>query len=596
MLLILLASMVLSAMLGAVHVPPRDVLSIIVNHILHFFGLQFDAAYTQQQNAVVWSIRLPRILLGMLVGSALAVSGAALQGMFRNPLADPALIGVSNGAALGAVLALGLSLTTLGRWTTPVFAFVGGVTFALLGYALARQNGRTEVVTLILAGIALNTFAGAGVALITFIADDSQLRAIIFWSMGSLGGASWRSVMVAAPFVIAGLIASFWWRRPLNLMTLGEREARHLGVQTERTRFSGDRLYRPDGWRHRGRCRCGRLRRAHRAACDPAHLGTESPSVVARLGAGRGDPGSPGRPDRAHHHLAAGATARGADRVYRRSLPSYIDAQDPPCRRRLEMTAILQVERVGIQASGRWLVRDVSFELERGEVLAILGPNGAGKSTLLAALAGDSVPAEGSIMFEGRSIFAFKPLELARRRAVLPQQTFVQFAFTAREIVEMGRAAIDDDLVDRAVVDRVLRETDVYDLQHRIFPTLSVGEQARVTLSRVLAQETPILLLDEPTAALDLSHQQLVMELACKLASEGAAVAVVLHDLNLASAYADRILMLREGRIAALGSPRDTLTESLLGDIFACRVSVIPHPQTGRPLVLPMSAAPVLAR
>ncbi len=237
MLLILLASMVLSAMLGAVHVPPRDVLSIIVNHILHFFGLQFDATYTQQQNAVVWSIRFPRILLGMMVGSALAVSGAALQGMFRNPLADPALIGVSNGAALGAVLALGLGLTTLGRWTTPVFAFVGGVTFALLGYALARQNGRTEVVTLILAGIALNTFAGAGVALITFIADDSQLRAIIFWSMGSLGGASWRSVLVAAPFVIAGLVASFWWRRPLNLMTLGEREAHHLGVQTERTRF-----------------------------------------------------------------------------------------------------------------------------------------------------------------------------------------------------------------------------------------------------------------------------------------------------------------------------------------------------------------------
>ncbi len=259
------------------------------------------------------------------------------------------------------------------------------------------------------------------------------------------------------------------------------------------------------------------------------------------------------------------------------------------------MTAILQVERVGIQASGRWLVRDVSFELERGEVLAILGPNGAGKSTLLAALAGDNVPAEGSIIFEGRSIFAFKPIELAVRRAVLPQQTFVQFAFTAREIVEMGRAAIDHDLVDRAVVDRVLRETDVYDLQHRIFPTLSVGEQARVTLSRVLAQETPVLLLDEPTAALDLRHQQLVMELARKRASRGIAVVVVLHDLNLASAYADRVLMMREGHIAALGPPRETLTESLLSDIFACRVSVIPHPETGRPLVLPMTGAPVMS-
>ncbi len=237
MLLILLAAMVLSAMLGAVHVPPRNVIAIVFDHLMEPFGLQLDASYTQQQDAVVWSIRLPRILLGVMVGSALAVSGAALQGMFRNPLADPALIGVSNGAALGAVLALGLSISVLGRWTTPVFAFVGGMLFALLGYALARQNGRTEVVTLILAGIALNTFAGAGVALVTFVADDAQLRAIIFWSMGSLGGATWRSVLAAAPFVIAGLIASLWWRRPLNLMTLGEREARHLGVETERVRL-----------------------------------------------------------------------------------------------------------------------------------------------------------------------------------------------------------------------------------------------------------------------------------------------------------------------------------------------------------------------
>ncbi len=229
-------------------------------------------------------------------------------------------------------------------------------------------------------------------------------------------------------------------------------------------------------------------------------------------------------------------------------------------------------------------------------MLAILGPNGAGKSTLLAALAGDIVPAEGGVLLDGRPLPSFKAIELARRRAVLPQQTVVQFAFTAREIVEMGRAAIDRDVIDRTAVDRALQETDAYDLQHRIFPTLSVGEQARVSLSRVLAQETPILLLDEPTAALDLRHQQLVMELARALASRGAALAVVLHDLNLAAAYADRILMLQDGRMAALGPPRETLTESLLSAIFDCRVSVIPHPETGLPLVLPMTAAPVFSR
>ncbi len=260
------------------------------------------------------------------------------------------------------------------------------------------------------------------------------------------------------------------------------------------------------------------------------------------------------------------------------------------------MTTMLRVERVGIQASSRWLVRDVSFTLERGEVLAILGPNGAGKSTLLAALAGDITPAEGRILLGDRLLASYKAIDLAQRRAVLPQQTFVQFAFTAREIVEMGRAAIDPERVDRAVIDRVLRETEAYDMQHRVFPTLSVGEQSRVSLARVLAQETPVLLLDEPTAALDLRHQQLVMELARQMAERGAALAVVLHDLNLASAYADRILLLREGRLAALGSPRETLTEPLLSDIFGCRVSVMPHPDTGLPLVLPMTGALVSQR
>ncbi len=257
------------------------------------------------------------------------------------------------------------------------------------------------------------------------------------------------------------------------------------------------------------------------------------------------------------------------------------------------MTPVLRAEGVGIRAGGRWLVRDVSFAVERGQVLTILGPNGAGKSTLLAGLAGDSSLAEGTIFLDERPLGSMKPIDLARRRAVLPQQTFVQFAFTAREIVEMGRAAVDPNAVDRHVIDRVLRDTEAYDLQHRIFPTLSVGEQTRVSLSRVLAQETPLLLLDEPTAALDLRHQQLVMELARDLAARGAALIVVMHDLNLASAYADRILMLRGGRTVALGTPEETLTEPLLSEIFGCHVSVMPHPETGLPLVLPMSSMAV---
>ncbi len=230
----LLIAVVVSIGMGTVSVSPQQVVAIIVSHL----GGDTNVAFSQQQDSVVWSIRLPRIVLGIMVGSGLAVSGAALQGMFRNPLAEPGLIGVSSGAALGAVIALGLGITWFGFATTPLFAFAGGVSTAIIGYTLARHNGRTEVVTLILAGVALNPFAGAGTSLVTFIANDAQLRAIIFWSMGSLGSATWDSVGAALPFILIGMIASLRWGHPLNLMVLGEREARHLGVDTERVRVS----------------------------------------------------------------------------------------------------------------------------------------------------------------------------------------------------------------------------------------------------------------------------------------------------------------------------------------------------------------------
>ncbi len=230
----LLVAVIVSIGMGTVSIGPRQVVAIIASHA----GINMDVAFNQQQDSVVWAIRLPRVVLGVLVGAALAVSGAALQGMFRNPLADPGLIGVSSGAALGAVIALGLSISWFGIATTPLFAFVGGVVTAVIGYTLARHDGRTEVVTLVLAGVALNTFAGAGTSLVTFVANDAQLRAIIFWSMGSLGSSTWESVAAASPFIIAGLLISLRWGHPLNLMVLGEREARHLGIDTERVRLS----------------------------------------------------------------------------------------------------------------------------------------------------------------------------------------------------------------------------------------------------------------------------------------------------------------------------------------------------------------------
>jgi len=256
------------------------------------------------------------------------------------------------------------------------------------------------------------------------------------------------------------------------------------------------------------------------------------------------------------------------------------------------VTALLVAERVSLAIRAKWLVREVSLAVQPGEVIALVGPNGAGKSTLLRLLAGDAGPTSGRVLLDGRPVDVYHPRDLALRRAVLPQQTVLQFAFTAREVVEMGRGTHRRDDADRTqqIVARSLRQTDALDLIDRIYPSLSGGEQARVTLARVLAQETPILLLDEPTASLDLHHQQHVMDVACGLAAEGASVVAVLHDLNLAAGYADRIGILRAGELVALGTPWETFTEAMLSDVFACPITVTTHPTWNRPLVIPTSA------
>jgi iron complex transport system permease protein len=231
--LALLAIAIVSVGRGAVAISPAQVLAILLDRA----GIATDTPFEPAQAAVLWNIRLPRVLLAMLVGGGLAASGAALQGVFRNPLTDPGLIGVSSGAATGAVAAIVLGLTASSALALPLAAFGGGLAATLLVYGLARHGGRTEVVTLLLTGIAINAICGAATGFLIFSATDSQLRSIVFWSFGSLGGATWRATITVAPLIVAGTVLLPRWARALNLLALGEREARHLGVETERVRL-----------------------------------------------------------------------------------------------------------------------------------------------------------------------------------------------------------------------------------------------------------------------------------------------------------------------------------------------------------------------
>lgn len=231
---LMLAAVLLNVGIGAVRIAPAQTVAIVLERL----GLDLDIRYSEQQAAILWAIRLPRVALAVLVGAGLATAGAAMQGVFRNPLAEPGLIGVSSGAALAATASIVLGFSAIGEATLPVAAFLGGLLATLVVYACSRVGGRTEVVTLLLTGIAINAIAGAGTGYLIFLADEAELRNVVFWSLGSLGGATWNAVVSCLPFIGFGVLLVARWGQPLNLLVLGEHEARHLGVNTERVRLT----------------------------------------------------------------------------------------------------------------------------------------------------------------------------------------------------------------------------------------------------------------------------------------------------------------------------------------------------------------------
>ncbi|MFB6815309.1 FecCD family ABC transporter permease [Streptomyces sp. NPDC056347] len=231
LLVALLVCCLVSAGTGAYGIPLGDVLG----SVQHRLGLG-GAALDRVGESVLWNVRLPRVVLALLVGASLGCAGALMQGVFGNPLAEPGVIGISSGAAVGAVGSIALGLTFLGNWTVTVCAFAAGLVTVLLVYALSRSGGRTEVVTLILTGIAVNAFAGALIGLFVFFADNAQISQITFWQLGSLAQATWPKVLAVLPCALLGLLVAPFHARRLDLLALGERPARHLGVDVERLR------------------------------------------------------------------------------------------------------------------------------------------------------------------------------------------------------------------------------------------------------------------------------------------------------------------------------------------------------------------------
>ena len=227
LLLLILATALISLSLGPVNIPTSHVASIL----LSYFGLNL-ADFGRTEQLVIEQIRLPRIVVGASVGMALGVAGATMQGLFRNPMADPGIIGVSAGGAVGAVIAIATGLTGLFFLALPTFAFVGAIAASFLVYGIAAVGGRFSMATLLLAGVAVNAFLGAVVsAIIILLPDNEALREILFWLAGGLDSRSWEHVRISAPLILGATAVIVLMARDLNLLMLGDDEARSMGVR-----------------------------------------------------------------------------------------------------------------------------------------------------------------------------------------------------------------------------------------------------------------------------------------------------------------------------------------------------------------------------
>ncbi|PWI35010.1 heme ABC transporter ATP-binding protein [Vibrio albus] len=254
-------------------------------------------------------------------------------------------------------------------------------------------------------------------------------------------------------------------------------------------------------------------------------------------------------------------------------------------------TVSIRASNINVTMGTHPILHDVSISFRKGELTILLGPNGAGKSSFLKAVT-QEWPANGNISYFGKDASQWNKTVLARHLGVLPQSSSLTFNFTAREVVELGALPLKASqpmIQDIAI--RTMQQTDILHLADRLYPSLSGGEKQRVHLARVLTQleqsgKDKILLLDEPTSALDLSHQHNTLKLAKSLARQGASVIAVIHDLNLAAQYADRILVMNHGQLVTDGTPWEVLTEQTIRDVYHWEVTVIPHPSSSYPVIL----------
>lgn len=595
---------------GSEHVGAWQILTAISTKLT---GAVSDLS--QEQDVIVFSLRMPRIGLAVGVGAALAMAGAAFQALLRNPLADPYVLGVSGGAAIGSILAI-LLVANL-TFAQPVFSFAGAMAATLIVYQLGRRDD--DPARMALAGVVLSTFLASMIALLTSVASNVKLRQITLWLLGDLSSGSYEGLIFVLVSVGVCLIALMTQSRALNLMMVGERDAFALGVETSRVRWvvhataslvtgaavaaGGAIGYVGLVVPHLVRLAVGADNRlvipasalagsllvlladtAARTVIAPRELPTGA--ITALVGA----PVFIYLLVRSRKQVLFPTKSHEKDT--KKEEGDSVFLRDPSCDFVEEKSSgALMLRNVHFGYHQRAVLSGVSLEIRAGEVVALLGPNGTGKSTLLGVANGALQPISGEVTFDGQPVRSFSRRELAHRIAIVAQSAEVRFPLTALEYVLTGRfayaSAIGFDAPgDVELAMQALADTDASQFASRYFNELSSGERQRVVLARALAQQAKLLLLDEPTANADIAHQVSLLHLIRALTRQrGLGALVVTHEINLAAEFADRVALLKDGQLLACGTPSEVMTGQSLGELFGTSLLVDAHPVSGNPRV-----------
>lgn len=530
--------------------------------------------------ATIYDLRFPRIIISMLAGAAIAVSGVLFQAVLKNPLADPGIIGISSGASFAAVLITAFAPGLY--FFTPLVAFFGGVVAFLMVYCLSWKGGLSPL-RIILTGVAVDAlFAGLSSAFNSM--SGGNMSGVASIVEANITQKTWDDVTTLVPYVVAGLFLACLFIGECNLMSLEDKTARSLGLNVNATRIvisliavllasistaiAGAISFLGLIVPHIGRILVGS---DHRALVPFSALAGAFTFLLAD---------TIGRTIAAPYEISAAVVMSVVGGPFfiillRRSKNMVTDTQNTEKKR-----PAMEVKNVCFSYGKNEILKGASLKIEKGKVTTIMGANGCGKSTLFSLMTKNLDPAKGKVLLGGKNIARLRLNEFARKVAIVHQYNTAADDITVERLVSFGRTphlgmmGIRGE-EDERYVNWAMEVTNVSQFRERELSRLSGGQRQRVWIAMALAQGTEILFLDEPTTYLDIRYQIEILELVRKLNREfGMTIVMVLHDINQSIYFSDKIIGLAGGKVIVEGEPEEVITEESIHELYGIDLKV----------------------